>query len=206
MRHVAHKLALRQLLLGYDSALGRGRQGDITLLTELGQELGYGVTRMSPVSQEEQVISSSAIRKYLMAGAVEKAAAFLGRWYSLSGIIIHGDGRGHTIHFPTANLDIPTEKLIPSNGIYATNVWLYGERFAAATNVGTNPTFTPDKTTSNVETYLLDFSGDLYGREIRLEFVQHLRDEMKFSSVDALISQIRVDVDRARQILFPPVE
>ena len=132
-----------------------------------------------------------------------EAARSLGRYYSLRGPVIHGDGRGHRIDVPTANLEIPAAKAIPANGIYACWAWLGAERHEAAVNIGVNPTFTPDKQTSNVEAYLLDFDRDLYGQEMRLEFVARLRDELKFPSVQALVEQIWRDVADTRAVLGP---
>jgi riboflavin kinase/FMN adenylyltransferase len=201
MGHVARTLGLRRLLIGYDFALGRGREGNAARLTELGRALGYQVEVVEPVRGGEDVISSTAIRIQVREGAVAEAAGSLGRWYAVSGPVVHGDGRGHLINIPTANIAYPLEKLIPAYGIYATWAWVKGERHASATNVGVNPTFTPNKTTPNVETYLLDFDRDLYGQEVKIEFVARLRDEMQFPSVEALVEQIHADVLRSREVL-----
>jgi riboflavin kinase/FMN adenylyltransferase len=202
MRRVARILGLRRLLVGYDFALGRGREGNVARLTELGNTLGYEVQTIQPVTSGQETISSTRIRQQIAEGNVSAAAASLGRCYALNGPVIHGDGRGHLINIPTANIAYPPEKLIPANGIYATWTWVKGERHASATNVGVNPTFTPDKTTPNVETYLLDFDRNLYGQEVKIEFVARLRDEMKFPSVEALVEQIHADIDCTRQILI----
>jgi len=201
MRHVARTLGLRRLFIGYDFALGRGREGNVARLTELGRALGYQVEVVEPVRGGENVVSSTAIRTQIREGAVAEAAESLGCWYAVSGPVVHGDGRGHLINIPTANIAYPPEKLIPANGIYATWTWVKGERHASATNVGVNPTFTPDKTTPNVETYLLDFDRNLYGQEVKIEFVARLRDEMKFPSVEALVEQIGRDIMEARKLL-----
>jgi riboflavin kinase/FMN adenylyltransferase len=201
MRRLALPLGLRRLLIGYDFALGRGREGNPARLAEIGQRLGYTVETFAPVLQEGRIISSTAIRAALAAGEVAEAARLLGDPYSLSGLVVHGDGRGRHINVPTANLRIPPEKLIPAKGIYATWARVGRERFAAATNIGTNPTFTPEKQTATVETHLLDFNRSLYGQEVTLEFIARLRDEMKFPSVEALLQQIRADIARVREIL-----
>jgi riboflavin kinase/FMN adenylyltransferase len=132
---------------------------------------------------------------------VREAANLLGRLYSLQGTVVHGDGRGRRIGIPTATLEVPGGKAIPANGVYACWAWLGSEKQAAAVNIGTNPTFTPEKQTANVEAYVLDFDRDLYGQEMRLEFSGRLRDEMKFPSVGALVEQIQRDVTQARGIL-----
>jgi riboflavin kinase/FMN adenylyltransferase len=196
-------LGITHLVLGYDVALGKGREGTSTRLTEIGRELGYTVEVVPALSDESRVISSTEIRKLVGGGNVTEAARLLGYPYSLRGPVIHGDGRGRTINTPTANIDYAPEKLIPANGIYA--CWAYvGDDvspYRAAVNVGSNPTFTPDKKTTNVEAHLLDFDRDIYGQEVKLEFVSRLRDELKFSSVDALIEQIWVDIAQTRAIL-----
>lgn len=202
MRRVARSLSLRHLVIGYDTALGRGREGNAARLTEIGKALGYTVEVVEAVQQEGRIISSSAIRQQVREGAVAEAAQALGRPYTLSGPVVHGDGRGRHINVPTANMQVSAEKLIPAKGIYATWAHVGGERFAAATNIGTNPTFTPEKQTATVETHLLDFERSLYGKKVTLEFVARLRDEMKFSSVEALLGQIQADIAQVRQILI----
>lgn len=202
MRRLARTLGLRHLVIGYDTALGRGREGNAARLTEIGKVLGYTVEVVEAVQQEGRIISSSAIRRQVREGAAAEAAKALGRWYSLSGPVVHGDGRGRHINVPTANIDYPGEKLIPARGIYAAWARVGGERFAAATNIGTNPTFTPEKQVATIETHLLDFSRSIYGERIELEFVARLRDEMKFPSVEALLEQIQADIACVRQILI----
>ncbi len=207
MRHVARTLGLRRLVIGYDTALGRGREGDASRLTEIGKELGYTVQTVPPLADETGVISSTRIRQSIAAGQVSAAANDLGRYYDLTGPVIHGDGRGHLINVPTANISIPEGKVIPANGIYACWAWLESagrgsrEKHPAATNVGVRPTFTPDLPAPAVEAHLLDFDRDLYCQQVRLEFVEYLRPEEKFSSVEALVAQIQADIDLTREIL-----
>lgn len=201
MRLVSTRLGLRSLWIGYDFALGRGREGTPERLAELGKDLDYDVKVLSPVRNGDLTLSSSLIRQHIASGQVTVAAQSLGRSYSLSGKVVHGDGRGRKINIPTANIDYPAEKVIPANGVYAAWAWVNGERIPAATNIGVNPTFTPDKQTPNLEAHLLDFNRDLYDQEVKVEFVQRLRDELKFSSVDALLEQIRSDIQQTRDIL-----
>lgn len=201
MRLVSEHLGLRSLWTGYDFALGRGREGTAEHLTALGKEFGYHVHTLSAVQNGGHTLSSSLIRQRIAAGQVESAAQALGRYYALSGTVVHGDGRGRKINIPTANIDYPRSKIIPANGVYATWAWVGGERIPAATNIGINPTFTPNKQTPNVEAHLLGFDRDLYGQMVRLEFVRRLRDELKFSSVEALLEQIRADIRQTREIL-----
>ena len=194
-------LGLRQLLMGYDFALGKGREGNAARLTEIGLQLGYSVEVISAVSDESGVISSTEIRKLVRTGDVTEASRLLGRPYSLHGQVIHGDGRGRALGIPTANIDYSRDKVIPSNGIYAGWAYIGAEKHPTMMNIGINPTFTPEKQTPNVEAYLLDFDRDIYDQDLKVEFVRRLRDELKFPSVDALIAQILVDVEQGRKIL-----
>ncbi len=198
---LSERLGLRHLLIGYDFALGKGREGNAARLTEIGNELNYSVEVVQAVSDESGVISSTEIRKLIATGNVLEANKLLGHYYSLRGPVIHGDGRGHRINIPTANINYPIQKVIPAFGIYACHVRIGDERFLAATNIGINPTFTPDKQTPNVEAHILDFARDIYGKVVILEFIARLRDELKFDSVDALIKQIHVDIAHTREIL-----
>jgi riboflavin kinase/FMN adenylyltransferase len=201
MARLKRQLGLQHLLIGYDFALGKGREGNAARLMEIGKELGYTVDVVPAVSDESGVISSTAIRKLVEVGNVAEAARLLGRPYSLHGPVIHGDGRGKTINLPTANIAYSHEKMIPAKGIYACWAHLNDQRYRAAINIGTNPTFTPDKQIPNVETHLLDFHRDIYGEDVRLEFVARLRDELRFDSVEKLLEQIWKDVEMTRQIL-----
>ncbi len=201
MSTLKQNLGLSRLLIGYDFALGKGREGNASRLTEIGSELGYTVEVVPAVSDESGVISSTEIRKLVSTGNVTEAANLLGYRYRMGGEVIRGAGRGKRINFPTANIDYPEQKVIPINGIYACWATLGDERFMAATNIGFNPTFTPERTTPSLEAYLLDFDRDIYGEELRLEFVARLRDELKFNSVDALIEKIHEDVAQIRKIL-----
>lgn len=202
MLRLKERLGLERILIGYDFALGKGREGNAARLTEIGRELGYAVEVVPGVSDESGVISSTSIRKLVSSGDVVSAAGLLGRPYCLSGPVIHNDHRGSKIGFPTANIDYPAEKVLPANGIYACHAWLEGERFAAAINVGLRPTVSDTQTVPNVEAYLLDFHRDIYGKRLDLDFVSRLRDEAKFSSLEALVEQMHRDVERARQILL----
>ena len=201
MRRVSRHLGLRSLWIGYDFALGHNREGDLERLTEIGEKLGYKVQAIGPVVNGEDVLSSSLIRQRIREGNVSRAAENLGRYYSLSGPVIHGDGRGRKINIPTANIDYPKDKVIPANGVYACWARIGEEKLPAAINIGINPTFTPDKETPNVEAHILDFDRDLYGQELKLEFVQRLRDELKFDSVEALLKKIHEDIAQTREIL-----
>lgn len=201
MSWLKRQLGLKHLLIGYDFALGKGREGNAARLAEIGLELGYSVDVIPALEDESGVISSTAIRKLIEVGDVAEAARRLGHLYSLHGPVIRGDGRGRTINVPTANIGYPGEKMIPSKGVYACWAYRSGRQYLAATNIGINPTFTPEKQTLNVEAYLLDFDEEIYGEDLRLEFVARLRDELRFESVEELVAQIWEDVQVTRRIL-----
>ena len=201
MSRLKGHLGLARLLIGYDFALGKGREGNAPRLTEIGAELGYTVEVVPALSDESGVISSTEIRKLVSTGAMSEAAKLLGYPYKMSGEVIHGAGRGKKINFPTANVDYPKEKAAPPNGIYACWARLGNERFMAGTNIGLNPTFTPERQIPSLEAYLLDFDRDIYGEVLTLEFVARLRDEIRYTNIDDLINQIHEDVDQTRAIL-----
>ncbi len=200
-------LNLRQLWVGPDFALGYRRQGDVPYLRTLGARLGFEVEVVPPFRLDDVEVRSGAIRTLIAGGDVQAAARLLGRGYSLAGQIVQGDRRGTGLGFPTANLAPPPQRLLPAHGVYAAWAALPWERRAAVVNIGLRPTF--DGQTPSVEAHLLDFDGDLYGQTLTLEFVQRLRAEQRFGSVQALIEQIRRDAEQARAlltILTPAVE
>ena len=201
MTWLKRQLGLKHLLIGYDFALGKGREGNAARLTEIGAELGYHVEVVPALRDESRVISSTEVRKLIEVGNAGEAAHLLGHFYSLYGPVIRGDGRGRTIGVPTANIGYPSEKLIPTKGVYACFAYLKDRRYLAAVNIGINPTFTPEKQIHNVEAYLLDFDKEIYGEDLRLEFVARLRDELTFDSVEGLVEQIWEDVKDTRRIL-----
>jgi riboflavin kinase/FMN adenylyltransferase len=201
IRYVKSRLGISHLVLGYDSTLGKNREGNALRLTEIGQELGYTVEVVSALSDESGVISSTEIRKLIETGNVVDAARLMGHLYSLHGPVIHGDARGRTINVPTANIGYSHDKMIPANGIYACRAYFDGRQYQAAINIGINPTFTPDKQIPNVEAHLLDFRGEIYGEDVKLEFVARLRDELRFDSVDKLLEQIWKDIEDTKRIV-----
>ena len=202
MSHLKQRLGLDRMLIGYDFALGKGREGNAARLEEIGRELGYVLQVIPGVGDESGVISSTAIRKLVSGGNVAAAAGLLGRPYRLTGPVVHGDHRGRKIGFPTANVEYPPEKILPANGIYACWTMVGAERFAAAINVGIRPTVSDTQTVPNVEAFLLDFDRKIYGEEIHLDFVARLRDELKFPSLEALKAQMWKDVATTREILL----
>ena len=208
--HAAH------VVVGYDFSFGKGRRGDIAMLEVLGGRFGFGVSIVRRISVHGLTCSSTKVREFALEGRVEGAEVLLGRPFEVSGTVARGAGRGREIGFPTANLT-PDAELVPKPGIYAARARLLqnggddgndgdaadpgkGNVFTCALSIGTNPTFVRDGALT-VEAHLLDFEGDLYDRRIRIEFIQRLRDEHRFESVDALIAQIRADVAMTRKLV-----
>jgi len=193
------KLGMDELVIGYDHGFGRGRSGDVETLRNIASEEGFRLDVVDPVEIEGQRPSSSAVRRALQAGDLEVANRALGRPYGLRGEVVHGEGRGHTLGFPTANLRVGDEKLVPAPGIYA--VWVHHPRGRSmgALHVGPRPTFPGSPPT--VEVFLLDFEGDLYHRSLRLDFIQYLRPVEPFTTVEALVARMEADVVRVRERL-----
>jgi riboflavin kinase/FMN adenylyltransferase len=199
MEHLYRGLNMRCLWVGTDFALGRDRQGDIGTLRLLGRKMGFDVEEVHPVTIDGRRVSSTSIRILLQHGHVKEAAHLLARYYSVSGTVAHGAKRGRDLGFPTANVDVPTDRVVPADGIYAAYARLENERCRAVVNIGVRPTF--DNGARSVEAYLLDFERDLYGHQLGLEFVARLRPERRFQNVQDLIAQMRQDVEQTRRIL-----
>ena len=194
------RFGLAHLIIGYDHGFGRGRSGDVETLQLLGRELGFGVEVVGPVAADEAPISSTRIRRALSDGDVVAAAAGLGRAYSLRGTVVRGDGRGRQLGFPTANIEVPdADKLLPAEGIYAVRAVLREGTIDGVLHLGPRPTFAG--ATASVEAYLMDWSGDLYGRQVRIDFCGRLRGVERFENVAALIRAMEADVEAAR-VLF----
>ena len=201
MRQLSQVLELRQLVIGYDTALGRGREADAARLVEIGKDLGYSVQVVPALTDAAGAISSTRIRRAILAGNVAAAASDLGRPFSITGSVIHGDGRGHTINIPTANIQIPADKIMPAFGIYACRAWVNGQSHLAATSLGVRPTFYGNPPAPTIEAHLLDFNQNLYGQTVKLEFIEYLRPEEKYASVEALLEQIQKDILQTRILL-----
>lgn len=192
---------MRHLLVGPDFALGHNRAGNIQFLQALGKESGYTLSTIPPYEISGRVVSSSWIRNALKEADIELAGLLLGRPYSIEGQVVPGDGRGHSIGIPTANLAIWPERAVPKSGVYVSRAMINGQFFGSVTNIGIRPTFSGDHDRLQIETHLLDFQAEIYGQEIKLEFISYLRDEQRFPSIDALVSQINADIAQARDIL-----
>jgi riboflavin kinase/FMN adenylyltransferase len=200
-------LKARSVVVGHDFHFGYGRRGTVLLLTEMGSRYGFDVLGKRLVDDEEahQVVSSTRIRAELSAGRVEEAARLLGRHHEVRGVVDKGDGRaGSLLGYPTANLAIPPDILLPADGIYAGSYLRPdGSAVPAAISLGRRPTFYPDGGPRLLEAHLLDFAGDLYGEPGRVRFVARIRDEEHFESVEALVARMGVDVEVTRRLLKP---
>jgi riboflavin kinase/FMN adenylyltransferase len=199
MAQICAAMPLRELWVGEDFAMGRGRAGDVHSLLAIGRELGFSVGAVAKVLVDGQPVSASRVRSLLAAGEVAGTAALLDRPFGMRGLVVEGDKRGRTIGFPTANLQIGADHVLPADGVYACRVFLEGVGLPAVTNVGVRPTF--DGLRRTVEAHLLDWSGNLYGRTLYVEFIQRLRGEQRFNGIDALVAQIQKDADAARAVL-----
>jgi riboflavin kinase / FMN adenylyltransferase len=192
-------LKMRVLVVGEDFALGRGREGNVENLKKLGNNMNFDVITVPPLVIKGEVVSSTAIRKALAAGDMAKVHELTGRPFKLTGKVTSGYGRGSSIGFPTANLEVASEHALPPDGVYTGWAYLNGNAYQAMTNIGKNPTFGINKRT--VEAYLVDYHGDLYSAELQLDIVARLRDEKKFASADELKRQVAEDVRRGKKIL-----
>jgi riboflavin kinase/FMN adenylyltransferase len=196
-------LNARAVLVGEGWRFGHKRAGDVDLLTKLGEESGFTAGTVDLAAQAGTTVSSTLIREAVGAGRVEHAHELLGRHFDIDGEVVHGDDRGASLGFPTANLELDGRLAYPARGVYAGRARIDGSWFGAATNVGVNPTFggDPEITPVRIETFLISFDGDLYGHDLRIEFWARLRDEMKFGSVDDLIAQMHKDVEATKRIV-----
>jgi riboflavin kinase / FMN adenylyltransferase len=191
-------IGMESLVIGYDYAFGRGREGDVHLLRELGRRFSFSVQLLDPISNGATVYSSTTVRNMVSAGDVRGAVSVLGREFSITGTVVHGHQRGRGLGFPTANV-VTQKELLPAAGVYAVKVRVGSEIYDGACNIGTNPTFSDERL--SMEVFLFDFEGDLYGREITLFFIERLRGEKRFGNVEALKEAIAADVVRAKEIL-----
>ncbi len=196
---VQKHINVRELWVGEDFALGYRRSRTVARLRELGAERGFTVGTVAPVEIGGVRASSSRIRELIAAGDVDQATQMLGRHPRLEGVVITGERRGRTLGFPTANLALTTNYLLPANGIYAVYAEIDGRLLPAVANIGVRPTFGVNDRL--VEVFVLDYDGDLYGQRLGVQIVKRLRDELRFASVGALIAQMHADVDIARAVL-----
>lgn len=194
------RVGVRGIVLGAGATFGCGREGNLERLRIWAHEDGFEVRELVPLASPAGAISSTAIRKAVQAGDLDGAAVMLGRPFSLMAPVVHGDQRGRTLGFPTANLDT-RELVLPPAGVYGCRTWIAGRAHDALTNIGTRPTFVGHDAQPRVEAHIIDFSGDLYGQDLELAFRFRIREERTFSGPDTLVEQIRRDRDvlRARR-------
>ena len=192
------KIGAKEVVVGFDYAFGRGREGTIPYLKKMGEEFGFVVHVVDPFQLDGLTVSSSHVRELIEAGNMESARKFLGRHYSIVGPVISGHKTGQAIGFPTANID--TSKVqIPGTGVYAVRMIYQNNSFGAVANIGFNPTFHRDRL--SVEVHIFDFNQVIYGKEVEVEFISRIRSEIEFKSKDELVVQIKKDIEEAKVLL-----
>lgn len=200
-KYILEGVGIKKMVIGYDHHFGKGRDGDEQKIRELGSANNFEVQKTEAVTINETVVSSSKIRNALSEGEVKNAAQMLGRNYSFSGIVVVGDKRGRELGFPTANIQLENGlKLVPKNGVYAVKVFLEDGIFDGVMNIGLRPTFKETKIVLS-EVHILNFNEDIYGKQIRVEFIARIRDEKKFGSKEELIKQIEIDKQKTSKLL-----
>jgi len=187
------RLGARALIVGYDHAFGKDRQGTYNNLQKLSDKYGFYLEQVEPYRVDGKTLSSTFLRNLILEGRVQEASAYLGRRYSLEGTVVRGKDRGKRLHFPTANLQIDNEnKIIPKNGVYAVDVEFQNKIYQGMLNIGNQPTFGKEGNFS-IEVHIFNFDRDIYGKSLTVLFKRHLRDEKKFESAEALIKQLEMD-------------
>lgn len=193
-------LGIENLVVGYDYALGKGREGDISFLKKAGAELGFAVHVIEPVIIDGVIVSSTKVREFVSLGDMRAVSRLLGRYYQIRGVVQQGKRRGGPLlGFPTANLHLDKNELCPRSGVYVAQVIIDGCCYGGVLNIGYNPTFGDQGL--GAEVHIFDFDKDIYGRDIKLNLIERLRDEKKFSAPDELILQIKKDVKAASKII-----
>jgi len=196
---VIHSKPLHEICVGHEWSFGKNRRGNLDLLKKLGAKFNFDVVGIPPVKINGAVVSSTAIRQAIEKGDLAKAAEMLGREYTILGTVTRGDNLGKKIGFPTANLSAHSEQF-PPNGVYVAEARIDGELYRGVINLGIRPTVSSGKSERVLEIHLFDFNRDIYGHEVEVRFLKFLRPEKKFANLDALVQQIRQDVERARQL------
>ena len=194
------KLRMRRLIVGPDFAMGRDRDGTLETLPAIGESVGFTFESVDLMTDTAGVVKSTTIRNSIIEGDVSRAARLLGRNFAVNGVVAHGEERGRELGFPTANLELNPGLIFPGDGIYAAWAHVESGAYMAATSIGVRPTF-DDGENRTIEAYLLDFSADIYDQPLRLEFVQRLRGEEKFDSIQTLLDQMDEDVHQTRDML-----
>ena len=194
------KIGVQKFIIGYNHAFGHERKGSEKLLKELGNKFDFSVEVVSPVMVDNEAVSSTRIRHYLLKGDIHRANLLLGRNYTIEGIVKKGKNIGRKFGFPTANIDVIGEnKLVPKDGVYAVVVYVKGNMFQGMANIGYKPTISGSSW--SVEIHIHNFSDDLYNEKLKVEFIDRIRDEKRFDSIEALISQIEKDREKSIELL-----
>ncbi len=191
---------LKEFYLGYDFAFGANKEGDYDLVNSICKPLGIRVEIQPKYEHLGRVISSSMIRESLLTGRIDEVESVLSRPFHLEGVVIKGEGRGKQIGFPTANIQVSQDLIVPNKGVYVTRTIYKGMTYNSVTNIGNNPTF-KDSNQVHIETNLFDFNNDIYGEPLEIQFIKKIRDEKKFATVNDLVKQISADVGLAKSIL-----
>lgn len=190
---IIDKMNGKLVVVGFDYKFGYKASGDSKYLSELGKRYDFDVIVLSPVYKDEKVISSSTIRELISSGKMVESSKILGRPYSMFGKVISGKNRGNKLGFPTANIEPTNSYIIPKSGVYMTNTIIGNKRYLSATNIGYNPTF--NENTLKIETHILDFNENIYGEILNIEFIEFIRDDIKFDNTDDLITQMKNDIE-----------
>lgn len=199
--HLEARCHFRDLWVGEDFALGHNRRGDRFFLQAEAKERGFRLHTLKPVLVGGEIVSSTRVREALRSGDVARVEQYLGRKFVIPGVVKPGAGRGRDLGFPTANLEVWDERAFPRRGVYVCMAEVGGQSWKAVTNIGVRPTFDNDEAVPVIEAHLLGFDGDIYGKEMRLSFVARLRDERRFANPEALIARVKLDIERAEEIL-----
>ncbi len=198
--YIVDKLKAKGVVIGFNFRFGKGRKGDAEYLKTLGEKYNFTVKAVPPVILDGIVVSSSVIRNLIEKAQIEEANKLLGRPYFILGKVIKGKGRGRDLGYPTANIEVSSLKLLPPSGVYAVWVVINGKKFKGALNIGKRPTFEEGETA--IEVHIFDFNKNIYGETLKIEFIKHIREEKKFSSVEELKNQIKKDCQIIDQILY----
>lgn len=193
------RLNAKIVVVGFDFRFGFRGEGDVSLLRELSKKYNFILYVIEPIKIEGEKVSSSIIKKYISEGKMKKAKRFLGRYFSLEGAVVRGKSRGREIGFPTANISIEKKQILPKEGVYATYVSIEGNTYIGATSIGKNPTFSAENV--SVETFILDYDGNLYDKKIGIAFVKSIREQIRFNNIDDLKNQMRLDVENVKKYL-----
>lgn len=197
--YLVKHLKVKGIVVGEDFRFGRGNQGNVHRLIELGAYYNFTVTVFDTIRVNDVEVRSTLIREMISAGKMGELTTFLGHPYALAGTVIHGDGRGRHLGFPTANVSLVEDYLIPPYGVYAVNIWIQGVKHPAIANIGVRPTF--HKSDLSVEIHILDYYGDIYSEQVEVEVIKMIRPERNFASVNELVEQVQKDTETARRIL-----